>query len=184
MIAFIEYLELGIVDVVGFSIGGVVSIGVAISAPQLVNKIVPISGGITLQGMRQENLDAMSAMSPDALVGTPMEQAYKEVAPNPDDFGSTIENLVNINSLFTGWPEGEVQAYPAPTLIVIGDSDAVKLDDAIAFFRLRGGDVNADFVGEPVNRLAILPGPGHFSFMSFVGPLISVIQPWLDAPSA
>lgn len=184
VIAFIRFLELDQVDVVGFSVGGVVAIGVAISAPELVRKIVPISASITTQGSRQENIDAVAGMSVDVLIGSPMEVAYKAVAPDPEDFASTAENISTVQTLFKGWAEADVQAYPAPTMIVIGDSDAIRLDETIAFFRLRGGDVNADFVGEPANRLAILPGPGHFGFMMYVSPLIAVIQPWLDLPVA
>jgi pimeloyl-ACP methyl ester carboxylesterase len=187
VIAFIEHLQLGTVDLVGFSIGGVTAIGTAIARPDLVRRVVPISSLPFAQWMRQENMEGMASFVPGALAGTPMEQAYKEIAPDPEDFDSTLLNLSKLNGLFAGWPEDELKAYPAPTLLVIGDSDAVTLGDALAFFRLRGGDVNADFVGEPVNRLAVLPGPGHFAFMDYVDPLIAVIEPWLgmpDEPSA
>jgi pimeloyl-ACP methyl ester carboxylesterase len=183
VIAFIEYLELGKVDLVGFSLGASTAIGVAIARPDLINKLVPISGDHT-GVLREENQAAMGGFEISQFEGSPMLEAYQAVAPNPDDFASTLENLSNVLQVFKGWPEADVAAYPTPTLLVICDTDAVPLDSAIAFFRLRGGDVNYDFAGEPANRLAILPGPGHFAFMTYITPLIAVIQPWLDTPVA
>jgi hypothetical protein len=61
--------------------------------------------------------------------------------------------------------------------VTVGDCDAVKLDHAIRFLRLRGGDVNGDFVGVPSPQLAcsreprissVLPGP-NWSWMSHSG---------------
>jgi pimeloyl-ACP methyl ester carboxylesterase len=183
VIAFIEHLELGTVDLVGFSLGATTAIGVAIARPDLINKLVPISGDHT-GVLRQENQAAMGAFDIAQFEGSPMLEAYQAVAPNPDDFASTVANVSGVLQAFGGWPDADVAAYPAPTLLVICDTDAVPLDSALAFFRLRGGDVNADFVGLPATRLAILPGPGHFAFMSYVGPLVAIIEPWLAAPTA
>jgi pimeloyl-ACP methyl ester carboxylesterase len=178
VVAFIEHLELGTVDLIGFSLGACVSIGVAIARPDLIHKLVPISGDHT-GVLREENRAAMGSFDISMFEGSPILEAYQAVAPNPDDFASTLENISTVLQVFEGWPDADVAAYPTPTLLVIGDSDAVPLDSALAFFRLRGGDVNADFVGLPANRLAILPGPSHFNFMSYVPQLSAIIFPWL-----
>ena len=48
----------------------------------------------------------------------------------------------------------------------MGDNDAVKLEHAVRFLQLRGGDVNGDFVGLPASQLAVFPGSTHFTGMA------------------
>ena len=56
----------------------------------------------------------------------------------------------------------DVRAIAAPTLIVVGDSDVVRLEHAVGLFRLRGGGVMGDLAGLPDSQLAVLPGTTHF----------------------
>jgi hypothetical protein len=44
----------------------------------------------------------------------------------------------------------------------VGDSDAIRLEHAVEFFRLLGGGHMGDMVGPPESRLAVLPGTTHF----------------------
>ena len=69
----------------------------------------------------------------------------------------------------------------APTLITVGDCDAVRLDHALRFLRLRGGDVNGDFAGVPASQLAVLPGTTHFFGLARTALVLDVVLPFLDA---
>jgi pimeloyl-ACP methyl ester carboxylesterase len=60
------------------------------------------------------------------------------------------------------WPEDDIRAISAPTLIVLGDSDSIRLEHAVELFRLRGGGVMGDLAGMPASQLAVLPGTSHF----------------------
>jgi hypothetical protein len=71
----------------------------------------------------------------------------------------------------------------APTLITVGDCDMVRLDHAVRFLQLRGGDVNGDFVGVPASHLAVFPGSTHFNGMARSGLVIDVVTTFLDAES-
>ncbi|WP_211215993.1 hypothetical protein [Catelliglobosispora koreensis] len=63
----------------------------------------------------------------------------------------------------------------------VGDCDAVKLDHAVKFLRLRGGDVNGDFTGVPASQLAVFPGTTHFFGLARTELVLDVVLKFLDA---
>jgi pimeloyl-ACP methyl ester carboxylesterase len=84
---------------------------------------------------------------------------------------------------FTGWTTDEIRSMAAPMLIIVGDSDAVTLDHAVEFFRLRGGGVFADYVGLPASQLAVLPATGHVGMVVERTAWIGMMAlPFLAAP--
>jgi pimeloyl-ACP methyl ester carboxylesterase len=72
-----------------------------------------------------------------------------------------VARVQDLERTFTGWTPEAVAAITAPTLIIVGDSDAIRLEHAVEFFRLLGGGVIADYVGLPASQLAILPATSH-----------------------
>jgi pimeloyl-ACP methyl ester carboxylesterase len=74
-------------------------------------------------------------------------------------------------------------ALEAPTLLVIGDSDIVRPEHTVEFFRLLGGGVPGDLTGLPKSQLAVLPGTTHVSLMTERADLLrTVTTAFLDAP--
>jgi pimeloyl-ACP methyl ester carboxylesterase len=179
--ALIQYLELGQPDVIGFSMGGTTALGLAARHPDLVRNLVVISGNFNNEGLRIENLEGTRNLSPEALAGTPIEAAYMEVAPNPDDWPVLLEKIGQMSLAFEGWTPEELGGITAPTMTIIGDSDAVHLDHAVELFRLVGGDVNGDFAGIPASGLTILPQTTHFTILTRLDLLMPIIVPFLDA---
>ena len=183
--AMLQHLELERVDVFGFSVGGATTLGLAIDHPEQVRKIVVSSTSFHPDGGRPENLGAMEGMegmSVEMIAGTPMEQDYLGKSPNPDRLQALLDKLVQFSRDFTGWTEAEIEAIAAPTLITVGDCDAIRLDHAVRFLQLRGGDVNGDFVGVPASQLAITPGTTHFFGLSRPELILQIVVPFLDAP--
>ncbi len=60
----------------------------------------------------------------------------------------------------------------------------VTLEHAVRFLRLRGGDVNGDYVGVPASQLAVFPGTTHFHGMSRTALVVDVVTTFLDAREA
>src|SRR6266446_5000590 len=54
-----------------------------------------------------------------------------------------------------------ISAIDIPILLIIGDSDIVTPEHAVAIFRLLGGGVLGDLAPMPPTRLAVLPGTSH-----------------------
>lgn len=119
----------------------------------------------------------------DMIAGTPMEQNYHAKSPHPDRLQDLLDKLGTFDHGFAGWSDDDIRGIAAPTLITVGDCDAVRLEHAVRFLQLRGGDVNGDFVGVPVSQLAVFPGTTHFFGLARTGLVRDVVLTYLDAPT-
>ena len=149
VIALLKHLEISRADVFGFSVGGAVALHLAIRSPERVRKLVVSSVSFHPSGDRGENAEAVEAMTVDMIAGTPMEQDYLAKSPHPDRLQGLLDKLGTFDQGFPGWSDADIRAIAAPTLITVGDCDAVQLSHMVRFLQLRGGDVNGDFVGVP-----------------------------------
>lgn len=182
VVGLLDHLGIGQIDVFGFSVGGAVALHLAIEHPQLLRKLIVSSVSFHPDGDRPENADAVGALTVDMIAGTPMEQDYLAKSPNPDKLQDLLDKLGTFDEGFTGWSDAQIREIAAPTLITIGDCDAVTLEHAVRFLQLRGGDVNGDFVGVPASQLAVFPGTTHFFGMARTTLVIDVVTTFLDAP--
>ena len=178
----LQHLRVPQVDVFGFSVGGAVALCLAIKQPQLVRKLIVSSVSFHPDGDRPENAVAVGEMTVDMIAGTPMEKEYLAKSPNPEKLQDLLDKLGTFDQGFTGWSDAEISGIAAPTLITVGDCDAVKLEHAVRFLQLRGGDVNGDFVGVPASQLAVFPGSTHFFGMARTPLVLDVVTTFLDAP--
>ena len=185
--ALLRHLEVEEADVFGFSMGGGVALQVAIRHPEVVRKLVVVSAAHTSDSMHPDLLDLIPSITPEVFAGTPIEEGYLRTAPNPDDFPTLVAKLKQLDMEHFAWPPEDVRGIDAPTLLVVGDSDAVRLGHVIELFRLLGGGVMGDLVGLPKSQLAVLPGTTHFippgsGILDRADWLLAVIPPFLDAP--
>jgi pimeloyl-ACP methyl ester carboxylesterase len=147
---------------------------------------VVASTGYRYDAMPAEAIEMFPSITPEMFAGSPFEQAYLELAPNPGDFPKLVEKLKTLDMTPFAWPDEDVRAIPAPTLIVLGDSDVVRLEHAVSLFRLRGGGVMGDLAGLPDSQLAVLPGTTHFippgsGLLDRADWLLAMMPPFLDA---
>ena len=180
VVGMLEHLGIAKVDVFGFSVGGAVALFLAIKHPELIRKAVISSVSFHPDGDRHENTEAVGEMKVEMIAGTPMEQEYLAKSPNPDKLQDLLDKLGTYDKGVSGWSDAEVEGIAAPTLITVGDCDAVKLEHAVRFLQLRGGDVNGDFVGVPSSQLAVLPGSTHFFGMARTALVLDVVTTFLD----
>jgi pimeloyl-ACP methyl ester carboxylesterase len=182
IVGLLKHLGVSQVDVFGFSVGGAVALYLAVKHPDLVRKVIVSSASFHPDGDRPENAEAVGEMTVDMIAGSPMEQDYLAKSPNPDKLQELLTKLGAFDRGFAGWTDAEVQGIAAPTLITVGDCDAVTLEHAVRFLRLRGGDVNGDFAGVPASQLAVFPGTTHFYGLSRTALVLDVVTTFLDAP--
>ncbi|MDQ3783742.1 MAG: alpha/beta hydrolase [Actinomycetota bacterium] len=185
--ALLRHLEIEDADVFGYSMGGGVALQVAIRHPEVVRKLVVASASYTSDGMHPELLEMIPALTPEAFAGSPIEEAYLRTAPNPDDFPTLVAKLKQLDMEPFAWPPEDIRGIAAPTLLIIGDSDAIRLEHAVELFRLLGGGVMGDLAGLPKSQLAVLPGTTHFvppssAVLDRADWLLSMIGEFLDAP--
>jgi pimeloyl-ACP methyl ester carboxylesterase len=182
VVGLLKHLGVAQADVFGFSVGGGVALHLAIRHPELVRKLIVSSVSFHPDGDRPENRDAVGELTVDMIAGTPMEQEYRAKSPHPDRLQDLLDKLGTFDEGFAGWSDADIQGIAAPTLITIGDCDAVRLEHAVRFLQLRGGDINGDFLGVPSSQLAVFPGTTHFFGLARTTLVLDVVQTFLDAP--
>ncbi len=185
--ALVRALDIEQADVFGYSLGGGVGLQLAIRHPDVVRKLVVASASFTSDGLHAVALEMFPSITPELFAGSPIEEAYLRTAPNPGDFPKLVEKVQQLDTTPYAWPERDIAGISAPTLIVLGDSDGVRLEHGVELFRLLGGGVMGDLEGLPKSQLAVLPGTAHFvppgfGLLDRTDWLLAMIPPFLDAP--
>ena len=181
--ALMAHLGIARADVVGHSIGADTALQLAIRHPELVRKLVPISGKYRYDGEYPKLLAGIQQMTSDVFAGTPYEDAYRSTAPNPEGFPLLVEKFKAFFGTEYAWPEDDIRSIAAPTLLMIGDSDTVRPEHEMQLFRLLGGGVAGDLTGLPKSQLAILPGTTHGTIVvERTDALVAMIEAFLAAP--
>jgi pimeloyl-ACP methyl ester carboxylesterase len=177
--AVLKKLGIRKADVLGYSTGAAVALELAITNPELVNKLVLVSAVYAKEGARKELLDMMPMITAEMLKATPWYDAYKKDAP-VDEFDQLVEKVKSIDDT-KSWPEAKIRALAMPVQLVVADSDILHLEHAVKFFQLLGGDVAGDMVGLPKSQLFIVPGATHVTMMLEKSPVVgAAIVEFLD----
>ena len=181
--ALIRHLGHERAAVMGFSLGGGVALRTAIQHPEVVERAVLVSTPFKSDGWYPDMRAAMRAMGPEIaepFKQTPMYEAYKQVAPNVDDWPVLIEQVTTMLKPDYDW-SSEVTKITVPVMIVVGDADGLPPAHAVEFFELLGGgkrDASWDRSGMTQHRLAILPGATHYD-INVLPQLPAAVAPFL-----
>jgi hypothetical protein len=129
---------------------------------------------------RRRRFVAVAAAAGTSLLGSAWEFAPAQAATNPQA-GYAPGNGLQPGSGKTS-PEEDVTVIAAPTLVVLGEVDIARLENAVALFRLIGGGVPADLVGLSASHLAVLPGTTYGAIRGERGDQqLVVTEPFLTA---
>ena len=181
--ALMRYLDIEQADIFGYSMGGNIGLQLAMRHPALVRKLVAVSANYRSDGYYPELLELIQTITPEVFAGSPLEASYLRNAPNPDNWPVLIDKLKQLDAQEFAWPEDEIKAIAAPTLLVMGDSDAMRPEHMVELFRLLGGGVPGDLTGLPRSQLAVIPGATHVSLVAERADLLlAVSTAFLEAP--
>lgn len=184
----IRFLGFGKADVMGYSLGGGVALRLAIDHPALVDRLVLVSTAFASDNWHDYNLTGMRGMAADpvaaaeSLRGSPIHEAYRAVAPGGEQsWPAAVREVASLVGQDFDW-SADIARVTAPTLLVVGDWDSIRIGRATQFFELLGGggqDANWDRSGMNRNRFAVLPDTTHYDI--FMSPALpAVITPFLD----
>jgi pimeloyl-ACP methyl ester carboxylesterase len=160
----------GPVDVWGFSLGALTATSLALRHPAKIGRLVLAASNIRPDGYHPE---ITAPEQDDPRLPTEEEFAtwradYDAVAPNPADFFPFLERMQPVVHDFAGWTADEIKSITAPTFLVIGDRDFVRLDHAAEMLDLF-----------PNCRLAVLPATRHTEVMQRSDELQALVGPFL-----
>jgi pimeloyl-ACP methyl ester carboxylesterase len=135
----------GPAHVVGWSDGGIVALLVALRRPDLVRRTVVIGTNVHHEAALPMDVD------PGGVFATKIHDDY--AALSPDGAGHFVDIAERSNAMVASEPTmspDDLSAITAPTLVMAGDDDLVRLDHTCAIY-----------AALPAGRLAIVPGASH-----------------------
>ena len=165
VLALLDHLEVPRADVLGFSLGGLVALQLAISHPDRVRRLVLAAAQYHQGGYYPEIMSGDSPRLPGEADFARMREAYRAVAPDPDTFDSFVARTGTVIERWVGWTDDDLRAVTSATLLVIGDTDFVRPEHAEQMHRLI-----------PDSDLAVLPRTTHMALVrraELLGPMIS-----------
>lgn len=172
----LDHLGIAQADFFGFSLGGLVSLQMALRHPERVRRLVLASTQYQQNGYRDEirfyEQYPNSPLLPTEDDFREMHEAYVRVAPDPESFSKVQERTSGIVHSLAGWSEDELRGLRARTLVLVGDRDFVRLDHATRMFELI-----------PDAELAVLPGTTHAEVPRRADAVLALVRPFLSEPT-
>eukprot|EP00873_Tetraselmis_striata_P032745 jgi/Tetstr1/453009/TSEL_040045.t1 len=182
---FIEQMDLGPIDIVGFSMGGGTAMGVGALHPELVKSLVIISASHQADAIWDSVRAGWPHMTAEMMEGTPMLAAYEAVAPQPERFAGFVEKIRDaMVSGELGWTDDQVASIPVPVLMIIGDTDLVQFDKALETYQLLGGQSSTGPMGpelDTARQFAVIPAATHYDIVFKTDLLLPLIDRFLAA---
>jgi pimeloyl-ACP methyl ester carboxylesterase len=168
----LDHLGAGQADVLGFSLGGGVALQLALDHPERVGRLILASVAYAPDGFHSEISDpaqhAASTRMPTEEDFRQMREAYGRLAPDPGHFDVFAAKTTQAAGSQKGWTAGELGRIGAPTLLVVGDHDFIRLEHAVQMHGLIPGA-----------QLAVLPGATHMDVMRRTGLIVPLVRDFL-----
>jgi pimeloyl-ACP methyl ester carboxylesterase len=164
--ALIGHLKLGKADVMGYSLGSDVALQTAIRHPDVVDRLVLVSGTMRKDGAYPEavaalnQLEANAAMLGDSVKASPLGEAYPDV-----DWTNLFRKVGDLTKRPFDW-SADVAKVRARTLLVFADADSTRPEHMVEFWKALGGgrrDAGIDGSLRPANQFAIVPNTTHYT---------------------
>lgn len=146
-IAFLDQVVGGPAHLVGYSDGAIIALLVAIRRPDLVGKLVSISGNFHRDGILPGVLDGFGHEEPMRRLAA----RYGEVSPDGEEhFAVVAAKLLRMAREEPTMTVEELAGITSRTLVIAADDDAMSLEHTIALYR-----------AIPDAELAVIPGASH-----------------------
>jgi pimeloyl-ACP methyl ester carboxylesterase len=142
-IAVLEQVVGGSAHLVGWSDGGIVALLVALRRPDLVDRVVVIGTNFHHDGLLPLEFDEESSAA--------LLEGYSARSPDgADHFPRVLEKFVTMLSTEPTLTTEDLARVAAPTLVLVGDDDLVKLDHTCALYEAL-----------PAGQLSVVPAASH-----------------------
>ncbi|WP_405875859.1 alpha/beta fold hydrolase [Streptomyces sp. NBC_00005] len=170
VVALLDELGIEQADFIGFSLGGLTALEVAVRHPERVGRLVLAATHYHQDGYHDDarTPDYTSPRLPSQADFQEMADAYAAVAPDPEHFQDFLAKVTVTAHSPLSWTADDLRAVQAPTLLVIGDTDFVRVEHAAEMQRLIPGA-----------QLAVLPSTTHVDLMRRTSVLVPLLTEFL-----
>jgi pimeloyl-ACP methyl ester carboxylesterase len=173
VVGLLDHLGIDRAHVLGHSMGGAVAMELAVSHPDRVGRVVPISVSVRPDGIHEDLADpskyATSPRMPTQQDFAEFTAEYKRLSPHPEHFDEFLAKLSASNADLQGWSDEQLAAITAPILLVLGDRDFTTNEHAALMQQLIPG-----------SQLAILPNTTHMQVTRRTDLLLPMLDDFLD----
>ncbi|MET7457823.1 alpha/beta hydrolase [Streptomyces sp. NPDC005574] len=170
VVTLLDRLGIAQADLVGFSLGGLTALEIAVRHPERVGRLVLAATQYTQDGYHAEVIapDHSSPRLPGRADFQEMADAYAAAAPHPEQFEKLLAKCTAAAHSPLPWTADDLRGIQAPTLLVVGDTDFVRLEHAAEMRELI-----------PRARLAVLPDTTHMALMRRTSLLLPILDEFL-----
>jgi len=168
--ALLHYLKIDRADFFGYSNGGTIALQIAIRHPDVVRKMVVMSGMFKRNGANPEFWEQFDHAKLETMPPE-LREAYLKTGPHPEQLQNFFDKSVKRMQEFKDIPAEQIHSIAAPTLVMIGDNDVVRPEHAVETLRLL-----------PHAQLAVLPGTDHLMMVKRTDWEVSMVEAFLNAP--
>jgi pimeloyl-ACP methyl ester carboxylesterase len=173
VVGLLDHLGIEKAHVLAHSMGGAVAMELAVSRPDRVLSVVPISITVRADGMHVDFSDpekmATSNRMPTADDMAAMKSTYQRLSPHPEHFGDFLATLSSSQEDLKGWSDAQLGAVTVPVLFIIGDHDFTTVEHAGLMLEKTPG-----------SQLLVLPSTMHMQATHRVDVLDPVLAAFLD----
>jgi pimeloyl-ACP methyl ester carboxylesterase len=135
---FIEALKLGATNLVGWSDGAIIALLVAISRPDLVKRLVSVSGLFNTNSQSAEDLNWIRSLTPESFRKsmTTLVRRYHEISPDgPAHFPAVFEKTKRLWLNEPNIAKEDLAKISVPTMVMAADRDAIPIEHTLDLFR-------------------------------------------------
>src|SRR5947209_6183339 len=173
IVGLLDHLGIDRAHVLGHSMGGAGTMELAVSHPDRVLSVVPISVSVRPDGMHPDLSDpstyATSPIMPTQQDFMDFRTEYDRLSPQPEHFDDFFPKMSASAADLQGWSDEQLAGITAPTLLVQGDRDFTTNEHAALMQQLIPG-----------SQLAILPNTTHMQVTRRPDLLLPILDDFLD----
>jgi pimeloyl-ACP methyl ester carboxylesterase len=151
--AFMQALGIEKAHVVGYSDGAIICFYLGMRHPELVEKLVPISGNFHWNGLSERSRMIFEKSTPEAFAAVlgDLVTAYNENSPDgPEHFPVLFAKMQRLFLTEPNLTPEELATIQAPTLVLAADRDLMDIEHTVALHK-----------AIPNSRLCIIAGANH-----------------------
>lgn len=170
VVGVLDHLGIDQADFFGFSLGGLVGTQVALRSPEQVGRLVGASVHFRADGYHPDvfAMEAGSRRLPSEQDFADMMSAHAAVAPHPEQFEAFAAKASALPERHE-WSGDELRGLRVPVLLIVGDTDFVRVEHAAELLEL-----------VPDGRLAVLPDTTHGEVMRRAELVLPMVRGFLQ----